>query len=264
MAFELHTQTQGAGPDVVLVHGALGDRRQWERIAEALAPSFCTHAVSRRHHWPGPMPAPTERYNYELHRDDLLALLSTFKGPVHVVGHSYGAGVALLAALQSPQLVATLTLIEPALGSLLPEAGGGLAEERASRAAGLARVRALVEAGQHETATEQFVDWLQGGPGGFAALPEATRRGLQENALTLGPTIAGSQPDMSPAHLRGLRMPTLVVNGERTRPWYRLIGEVTAISIPGATRAVLPACGHMTIVEAPAATEALLRGFLTR
>ena len=48
--FELPTITQGSGPDVVLVHGALGDQRQWEPIAAALAPRFRTHAVSRRHH----------------------------------------------------------------------------------------------------------------------------------------------------------------------------------------------------------------------
>jgi pimeloyl-ACP methyl ester carboxylesterase len=59
-------------------------------------------------------------------------------------------------------------------------------------------------------------------------------------------------------------VPTLVINGERTRPWYRLIGEVTAVSIQGATRATLAGCGHMTIVEAPSATAALLRDFLVR
>ena len=60
------------------------------------------------------------------------------------------------------------------------------------------------------------------------------RQGLHDNARTLGPTIAGSQPDVSPASLRGLRVPTLVVNGEQTRGYYRLIGEVTAAGIPGA------------------------------
>jgi esterase len=264
MEFDLPTHTQGDGPDVVLVHGALGDRRQWDPVAAALAAGFRTHAFSRRHHWPGPMPAADERYTYELHRDDLLACLSALQGPVHVVGHSYGAGVALLAALQSPQLFRSLTLIEPAFGSLLPEAGIGLAEERASRTAGLAHVRALVDAGQHETAAESFIDWVQGGPGGFAGLPEDTQRALRDNARTLGPTIVGSQPDVSPVLLRSLRLPTLVVNGERTRPWYRLIGEVTAVSVPGATRATLPGCGHMTIVESPQQTAELLSGFLSR
>ena len=94
-------------------------------------------------------------------------------------------------------------------------------------------MRALVEAEQHLEAAEAFIDWVQGGAGGFARLPESVRQGLHDNARTLGPTIAGSQPDVSPASLRGLRVPSLVVIGEQTRGFYRLIGEVTAAGIPG-------------------------------
>lgn len=260
--FELPTLSQGSGPDVVLVHGALGDRRQWDPIAAALAPRFRTHALSRRYHWPGPMPAATERYTYELHRDDVLRLIDRLGGPAHLVGHSYGAGVVLLAALQAPDRVRSLTLIEPALGSLLPEAGPDLAEERATRVAALGEVRALVGAEKHLEAAEVFIDWVQGGPGGFSQLPGAVRQGLHDNALTLGPTIAGSQPDVSPASLRSLRMPSLVAIGERTRGFYRLIGEVSAAGIPGARFARLPGCSHMTLVEDPAATAALLGQFL--
>jgi pimeloyl-ACP methyl ester carboxylesterase len=259
---ELPTISQGTGPDVVLVHGALGDQRQWDPIATALATTFRTHSVSRRHHWPGPMPEAGERYTYELHRDDVLVLLERLPGAVHLVGHSYGAGVVLLAALQAPQRVRSLTLIEPAFGSLLPEAGAGLAEEKTTRAAALTQVRTLVEADRHVEAAELFIDWVQGGAGGFARLPEAIRHGLRENARTLGPTIAGSQPDLSPASLRDLRVPTLVVNGEQTRGYYRLIGEVTAAGVPGARLVKLPGCGHMTIVEDPPAMSAILERFL--
>src|SRR5688572_31913597 len=128
--------------------------------------------VSRRHHWPGPMPAAGERYTYELHRDDVLALLERLPGPAHLVGHSYGAGVVLLAALQAPERVRSLTLIEPAFGMLLPEAGAGLAEEKSPRVAALGQVRALVDAEKHLEAAEVLIDWVQGGRGGVAQLPE--------------------------------------------------------------------------------------------
>jgi pimeloyl-ACP methyl ester carboxylesterase len=208
------------------------------------------------------MPAASERYTYELHRDDVLALIERQPGPVHLVGHSYGAGVVLLAALRAPDRVRSLTLIEPAFGSLLPEAGVGLAEEKATRVAALSRVRELVGAEKHPEAAEAFIDWVQGGGGGFARLPENVRQGLLDNARTLGPTIAGSQPDVSPASLRGLRVPSLVVIGEQTRGFYRLIGEVTASGVPGARLAKLPGCSHMTIVENPAAMAAILAQFL--
>ncbi len=262
MAAGLHDEPSGSGPEVVLVHGALGDCRQWEPIASALAPRFRVHAVSRRHHWPGPMPTIDAPYSYEGHRDDLIAFLSTLGQQVHLVGHSYGAGVALMAALQSPERLHSLTIIEPALGSLLPDRSPGLEDERASRVAGLGQVRGLAEAGQDAAAAESFTDWIQGGPGGFARLPDHVQRALVQNARTLLPMLAAPQPEVAPAHLRDLGVRTLVVNGEHTRPWYRQIGAAAASLIPGACAETLPGCAHMTIVEDPCRMSALLERFL--
>ena len=200
---------------MVLVHGALGDRRQWDAVVAALSPRFRTHAVSRRHHWPGPMPATSERYTYELHRDDVLALVSSLPAPAHFVGHSYGAGVVLIAALQSPERVRSLTLIEPAFGSLLPEAGAGLAEEKVSRSAALAQVRALVEAERHDDAAVAFIDWVQGGAGGFARLPETTQAGSarqradprSHHRRLTARRVAGQPARPARAHARRQRRP---------------------------------------------------------
>jgi pimeloyl-ACP methyl ester carboxylesterase len=262
MAAGLHDERSGSGPDVVLVHGALGDYRQWDAIASALSPRFRVHAVSRRHHWPGPMPATDAPYSYEGHRDDLVAFLSAIGQPVHLVGHSYGAGVVLMAALHSPEQLRSLTIIEPAFGSLLPDVVAGLDEERADRAAGLAQVRALADAGQDAAAAESFTDWIQGGPGGFAKLPDHVQAALIQNARTLLPMMAAPQPDVAPVHLRTLGVRTLVVNGEYSRLWYRLIGAAAASLIPGACAETLPGCAHMTIVEDPARMAAVLERFL--
>ena len=89
---------RGRGPDVVLIHGSLGDYRQWNAIAERLEPNYRVIAVSRRHHWPNPPPQPDISYTYEGHSADLQLFLHSIGHPAHVVGHSYGAGVALLAA----------------------------------------------------------------------------------------------------------------------------------------------------------------------
>lgn len=45
----LALSVRGRGPDVVLVHGSLGDYRQWNAIAERLEPNYrVINAVSRR------------------------------------------------------------------------------------------------------------------------------------------------------------------------------------------------------------------------
>ena len=48
-----------------------------------------------------------------------------------------------------------------------------------------------------------------------------------------------------------LHVPTLVLNGERTRMWYRLIGQAMAACVPGACAATIEAAGHMAIVGNP-------------
>jgi pimeloyl-ACP methyl ester carboxylesterase len=253
---------RGRGPDAVLIHGSLGDYRQWNAIVERLESNYRVIAVSRRHHWPNPPPQPDISYTYEGHRADLQLFLHAIGHPTHVVGHSYGAGVALLAALHDGESIRSLTLIEPAFGSLLPAATPGLAPELTSRESMVATVKAFVQEGDNERAAEALIDWVQAGAGGFSQLTQTVRDGLLANAKTIGPNIAAPAPTLTCDELSVLHVPTLVLNGERTRMWYRLIGRAVAACVPGAQAATIEAAGHMAIVENPTQTSMLLTQFI--
>jgi pimeloyl-ACP methyl ester carboxylesterase len=253
----------GRGPLAVFVHGAAGDCRQWEEIAAALQSGYRAVRVSRRYHWPSPPPSAGAVYTYESHRDDLLVMLRAADHPVHLVGHSWGAGVALLAALSEPRLLRTLTLIEPPFASLLPPAAEGIDGERGSRGEMLEAIRSFARSGEHERATVAMIDWVQGGLG-FGGLRASVQHVLLANARTTGPTFAAQPPAVTCDHLRGLRVPTYVLRGEHTRTWYRLIGEAVAACIPGAELAAVPAAAHMSIVENARAVARLIRAFLAR
>jgi pimeloyl-ACP methyl ester carboxylesterase len=260
----LAVDDKGSGPPVVLVHGALGDYRQWTRIVELLKTEHRVLAVSRRFHWPNPPPSPSDVYSYESHRDDLLGWLRPMPDRVHLVGHSWGSGVALLAALSEPERIRTLTLIEPALASVVSEPAPTFDAENVGRAEMMAALQSFVRSGSYEDAARTLIDWVQGGPGGFSRLPETARRGLLANAATVGPTFAGAVPSVSRAELQALRLPTLVLSGERTRDWYQVVADAVTSAIPGAERGVIPAAGHMAIVENPDATAAQLLAFVGR
>jgi pimeloyl-ACP methyl ester carboxylesterase len=252
----------GRGPALVLVHGALGDYRQWDSIVGRMRPHFGVVAISRRFHWPNDPPTPTAEYSVESQRNDLLALVRSIAEPVHLVGHSYGAIVVLSAALAEPSLVGTLTLIEPPLPSLLPESAPELAEENASRVALIAALRANVAAGDDAAATLTLFDWIQGGVGGFAALPEASRHQLLENAKTIGPTYATPPPHFARSQLARLSMATLILSGADTRPFYRLSAQAAAACIAGSRSGVIRDARHMVIVENPDATATAMLDFL--
>jgi pimeloyl-ACP methyl ester carboxylesterase len=244
------------------VHGSLGDYRQWDSFAERMQGQFCTIALSRRHHWPNPPAARGVSYTYEVHRDDLLRYLRLLGRRVHLVGHSYGAGVALLAALRDPSHIARLVLIEPAFPSFLPIEWPGLDDEAESRRTMLSQVRTMADAGHDEEASRALMDWLQDGCGGFAGLPALVQSRLLENAATVGPTFAHEPPPVACEDVRESSVPTLVLNGERTRLYFRLIGERLAACLAAGTYAQITGASHMAIVDTPMETADRISAFL--
>lgn len=109
----------GGGPPLVLVHGAFSDHHtNWEFVKPLLEPHFTVHAVARRGR--GQTDA-TRDHRLEDESHDVAALLESLEEPVFLLGHSYGAQVALGAARQVPEQVQKLVLYEPPWPNLLNE-----------------------------------------------------------------------------------------------------------------------------------------------
>ena len=259
----LSVSARGRGPDVVLVHGALGDFRQWAPVGDSLASGYHVFAVSRRFHWPNlEPPARAREYSLVAQSEDLVQMLRALGAPAHVVGHSYGAGVVLLAALSHPELVRSVVLIEPPLSSVIRDSSPEFARGVASRDSMVRAVRANVQAGNDDAAAETLMDWVQDSPGGFRKLPADVQANVLANARTIGPTYEVPFPPVSCDQLRTLRAPVLVLRGERTSAWFRLLAEGTARCLPNAESDVIPGGAHMVPVENPVGTADRIRRFL--
>src|SRR5262245_42692157 len=103
--------------------------------------------------------------------------------PCTLVGHSYGAAVALIAAIHRPQRVHALVLYEPTLFSLVdgetprPNEADGIREVVADAAAALA-------SGRPEAAAERFIDYWMGS-GSLASMPEARREPITASIVNI-------------------------------------------------------------------------------
>lgn len=125
----------GSGPPVILIHGSMSDYREWSPQMEALAKHHRVIAYSRRYHWPNSPPGKDADATVPRQAEDFAAIIKLLKlAPASIVGHSYGGTVALFLALQHPELVRTLVLLEPSVPSIFvntPESEGFVKDRQA-------------------------------------------------------------------------------------------------------------------------------------
>src|SRR5579872_4706993 len=114
-------EESGTGTPIVMVHGIPTDYRAWANQLGAFSKDFRALSISRRHAYPNKndillVTDSTVANNSE----DLISLVKTLKlGPLHLIGHSYGGFISLYSAWKHPELFKSLTLVEPAVPSVL-------------------------------------------------------------------------------------------------------------------------------------------------
>jgi pimeloyl-ACP methyl ester carboxylesterase len=240
-------------PAVVLLHGLGLDRNQWSGLIEPLSRTRRVIAFDFPGFGDSDRPSPSVyRYGFEALAETTLDLLAALEvGRCALIGHSIGAGAALVAAADRPEFVERLVLVAPpcfrtssptALRlAMLPVVGRPLFQRLLGGA--VLRRHLGAYAGEREDGRSAIDD---------AALREATYAMLK----------AAIDPDTLRARLPRVRAPTLVVWGrdDHVVPW--TFGTRLAREIAGARLEILE-CGHAPEAERPDAFETLVQGFLT-
>ncbi len=117
---QLHYQQFGEGPHVVMIHGITGNLAIWHlEIIPALMSEYRTTTYDLRGH--GYSDVPPTGYTTADHAADLKSLLDTLGiNRAHVIGHSFGADIALHFTILFPERVDRLVLVEPGVAALTP------------------------------------------------------------------------------------------------------------------------------------------------
>ena len=244
------------------VHGAFADHRNWGAQRAFIARDHRFIAYSQRYFGPEPWPDSGEHYSQETHIADLAEFIRALEsGPVYVLARSYGATIAIFAALRHPELVRALLVQEPQIKSLVTDT-----EEQAvlrEEALGLAAVRAAANDRDEDLATRLFFDWVNGQPGGFDLLPEESRRFHLANGRTIALHFrAPPGPRLSCPELGELRVPLTVTRGEFTRPYMRICAEAVHRCVAGSKMVVIPDARHAASAQNPVAFNAAVLRFL--
>ncbi|GGS87689.1 alpha/beta fold hydrolase [Nonomuraea spiralis] len=234
----------GAGPAVVLVNGAFGDRAHptLAGVAAALSPWFTVVNYDRRGRGGS---GDTLPYAVEREVEDLAAVIGAAGGTAMVFGGSSGAALALEAAA-SGLGITRLAVWEPPYH--VDDSAPPLPDDFAERLA------ALVDAGEWEEAVERFMVAAAQVPVEAVAAMRAdpswsylkgVARTLAYEAAVLGP---GNR--LPGARLAAITRPVLVLSGERSPGWMAAAALAVAAAVPGARHRVLEEQAHAVTAEA--------------
>jgi pimeloyl-ACP methyl ester carboxylesterase len=262
----LHYLERGRGDPVVFVHGGLADYREWAPVATQLANEYRTIVYSRRYNFPNDNPLSTRDHSANVEAADLAAMNRHLRlGAMHVVGVSYGAYTALELALREPQMVRTLTLVEPPLIRWLPELPGGPALFNEFYGGTWQGTGKAFERGEPMEALRISLDYFVG-PGGIDKIPAEFRSALVANirewqALT---TSRDAFPSITREQVRSLKVPVLMLSGGKTYPMLRLTDDELERQLQNGRRQIIPNGTHDVCSEEPSVCAAAIRAFLIR
>lgn len=228
----------GDGPLVVLVHGAMTTGAATWKRQRPLEERWQLVVPSRRGFLPNP---PAEESDYDVDAEDIALLLGD---GAHLVGHSFGGLVALLAAARRPRAVRSLCLFEPATQALMrgdDEVEAGIAEHERRRA-------------RFTDPRDFLVDFLGALGAAGAAVPDPLPEEMRQHARLLLVERVPYDAQIPVETIASLTCPKLVVSGGHDSSQERVC-DVTAQAL-GAERGQLAGAGHM-IPRAPGCNELL-------
>jgi pimeloyl-ACP methyl ester carboxylesterase len=219
---------------VLMLHCSGSSGAQWRALAAKLGPAYRAIAPDLSAH------ATLEQA--------AAALAGTLRGigePAHLVGHSYGGGLALHLARTRPGLFRSLTLIEPSAFHLL-RCGDAIDAAALREICGVAaQVRADLASGAHLEGFGRFVDYWSG-PGAWDAMPAEKRAAFSRQLGNIALDFQALLGEPSGLEdLRGLSLPTLLLQGGRTQLPSRCVCKRLRDAHPGWTFRVVQGAGHM-------------------
>lgn len=253
----------GAGTGVVCLHANASSSSQWRALMELLAPTFRvlapdSYGAGKSPAWPTARPVRL--------RDEVALLEPVFAragDPFALVGHSYGAAVALIAALAQPHRVRALVLYEPTLFSLLDAESPPPNEADGIRAAAAAAAAAL-DAGNPGGAAECFIDvWM--GAGAWTRTPEPRKGPIANSIINVRGWASALFGEPAPLEtFAALNVPVLFMIGQDSPASSLGVARLLTKTLPWVERVEFEGLGHMGPVTHPDVVNEAISRFLER
>ena len=236
----------GQGPTILLVPGSCSTGAAWRPLIAAWNNRFRCVTTSLLGYG-----GTAERRNPSdpsiRHEADVVeAVIRKAGGPIHLVGHSFGALVALAVALRDRVRLASLALVEAPAAELLRHSGEQQ-HYRAFRDMTDAYFAAFASGKPEAIAT--MIDFYGGG-GTFASWPARVRAyAVETTAVNILDWASAYEFPLSAAALRCIDLPVLVLWGEASHRSVRHANAVLARCLRQSVSAEVKGAAHFMIAS---------------
>jgi 3-oxoadipate enol-lactonase len=254
---QLELEDRGSGEPVVLIHGS-AVKADLLPVANRLVPAgFRVIRYHRRGYSGRPFDGPISVAEQSHDCVGLVRKLGIERA--HVVGHSTGGVIALQVALDAPDMVHSLTLLEPALILIVPS-GQAMMQQ-------MAPVVEMYQNGQKAQAAEAFIHGISR-PNAREIIDGACGGGAYDEALTMADMFFGIEmPSLQgwafgPREAQRITQPVLFVMGDETAPPFVEVHQLLAKALPQMVTATVAGGTHIFDIEKPGPTAEAIAAFL--
>lgn len=253
----------GIGRGVVCLHANASTSGQWRALMDHLAPGFRVlapdlYGAGKSPDW------PSER---AITLSDEAAfiepVLAQAGSPLALVGHSYGAAVALIAAMANPGRVRAIALYEPTLFALIdaevapPNNADGIRQAVADAAIAL-------DAGDQDAAARRFIDYWMG-IGSWDRTPQSYKPAIAASVANVRRWAHALFTEPTPASaFRSLGVPALYMVGKRSTSSAHGVARLLTRALPRLELVEFEKMGHMGPVTHPEQVNDAIARFLER
>ena len=246
---------------VLCLHASASCHRQWQTLADELGPDVRLLAPDLIGYG-NAASARGQRISLDAEVDNIIEQVGVPAEPVHVVGHSYGGGVALKFAERYPDKVASLTLYEPAQPLALFEDGLHSSEARELR-----RLRELLLTQASTTfgrwrAARDFINYWSGSDSWSKLAFSGRRKLVSKMPKIIAEWNAMFSASAALTDVSRLTMPVRIMVGSRSRRTAKRVAEILCEQLPNAVLDVIHGLGHLGPLTDPARVNARIAGFV--
>ncbi len=261
MSLHAHTHLyEGASRRALAIHCTLGHVGAWRGLAAALKDDLSVLAFDLPSHGKSGVWDRTGNI-HDVATDMARGLI---EAPMDLIGQSFGATVALRIAVESPELVRSLTMIEPVYFAAAIADDPSLLEDYKRDNAALDA--AFASGDEREAARVFNRDWGDGTP--WNDLPERMRDHMARLVHYVPASSAFLHYDsaglLAPGRMAAAAMPAVLIEGDQSPPMSAKVAASLERRLPDVSRVVIEGAGHMVPVTHPDAVAAPIKALLTR